>query len=203
MHSSEKKRSFSQTSGSRAPLRRARVRRVRHRRTPPRSLADRHPARADLHRSGDDGLAVLAQPRQRLRALGLRARRLALGPVVETLLADVRHHAEPQVVAGIVEDQEPILARRPWKAPADRLDEEHPALGRLLRPRCNAHRDRCRSSGRQRCRSRGLAGSEAVERGLPVLARCLAVHVFAGTNTDPAEPLTVQWRARKTRATGL
>ena len=48
--------------------------------------------------------------------------------VVEMVLADVRHHAETQMVAGMIEDEKIGLPRRGAKSAADRLDEEHAAL---------------------------------------------------------------------------
>ena len=48
---------------------------------------------------------------------------------VEKVLTDVADCSEPEVIAGVVEDQKFVLALGGAQAPADRLDKKDPALG--------------------------------------------------------------------------
>ena len=87
-----------------------------------------------------------------LRSRARWSRTLPLPTVVEMVLTDIRHEAEPEMVAGMIEDQKMVLALGRAEAPTDGLDEENPAFGRT-RENDAAHVeiDR-RSSARRRCR---------------------------------------------------
>ena len=72
------------------------------------------------------------QPSQSLGSDSPRSRArwpriLSLFAVVEMVLTDVRHHAETQMVAGVIEDETVGLAFGSAQAAADRLDEENSA----------------------------------------------------------------------------
>ena len=68
---------------------------------------------AFLGRARNDCLASLTQLRFGLATLTRAlAGILALPAIVEMVLADVRHHAEAQVIPGVVEDQKMTLAPR-------------------------------------------------------------------------------------------
>jgi hypothetical protein len=70
-------------------------------------------ARARLRRTGDNGAAFLTQLRQGLATLtGALTRIFSLPPIVKTVPTNVRHHAEAQVVAGMIENQAVLLGRR-------------------------------------------------------------------------------------------
>ena len=87
---------------------------------------------AFLGRARNDCLASLTQLRLGLATFaGELGSALSLLAVVEMVLADIRHHAEAEMVAGVVEDQKMILALGSAKTTPDRLDEPHAALGRL------------------------------------------------------------------------
>ena len=77
------------------------------------------------------GLAFVAQLGKRLapRAGGLPLLGVCLS-VIQIVLADVGHHAETQVIPGVVEDQAIGLARRYAQPPADPLNEGHSRFGR-------------------------------------------------------------------------
>ena len=98
--------------------------------------------------------------------------------VVEMVLADISHHAEAEMVAGMIEDQKMILALGRAKAPTDRLNEQNPALGRT-RENDAAHVQI--DPGRQHtdiADDSRLARAKAIENCLPVFSGGRAVHVF-------------------------
>ena len=69
---------------------------------PNRSAAGRTSPR----HTGDNGAALFTALRQGLAALtGAIARALPIPAAVEPVLTDVGHHAEPEMVAGMIEDQ--------------------------------------------------------------------------------------------------
>ena len=115
-----------------------------------------------------------------LRSRAREPSALPLLAVVEMVLADVRHHAETQMVAGMIEDQKMILALGRAKTSTDRLDEENPALGRLgvddaAHVQIDAGRQHADIADHAR-----LAGPKAIEDRLAVFAGGRAVHIFGG-----------------------
>src|ERR1700733_6161567 len=88
---------------------------------------------AFLGRARNDCLTSLTQFRLGLATFAAELGRalLSLLAIVEMVLPDIRHHAEPEMVAGMIEDQKMTLALGSPKTSTDRLDEENPAHGRL------------------------------------------------------------------------
>ena len=137
--------------------------------------------RADARPLRHDASAFVAYFRKRLRTLALLpVGRLPLASIVEMILADVRHQAEAKVIAGMVQDQEFVLARRRPQPAADCLDKQDAAFRRLgVHNAADIEID----AGRQDADiadDPGLSRPEPSEDGLAVLARGRAVHVLAG-----------------------
>jgi hypothetical protein len=104
---------------------------------------------------------------------------LPLAPIVEQVLADVGHHAEAKVIAGMVEDQEPILAGGGAETATDCLDEQDTALGRLGID--DAPHIEVDAGGQHAdiADDARLARPKPPEDGLTILPQCRAVHVFS------------------------
>jgi hypothetical protein len=86
------------------------------------------------------------------------------------VLANVRHHAEPQMVPGMIQNYQVIFARRRAEAAADRLSEQNAAPGRLGVNDATHVRV---ESGRQHANiaeDLRLAGFEPAENALAVLS---------------------------------